>query len=470
MAYSVLFTFLLLVGIWAILYFFLAHEMAKQDVRLLASRLHTLGNLISAEKNFDRLTHRVENEWVDHGFEHILVRVIDSKGRSIAETPGLSAAELRMMERLMAKGAPEVQRLKNGEFTYQAGYSEVIANGEFYKVAAAIDRSGEVNLLANFRIIFLLLLCVGGLASLWMGRTIVRIALRPIRDVTSIAARVNSESLDKRIDLTTLPVEFHEVAGTMNAMLDRLRESFNRLSMFSADMAHELRTPLNNLLGSMQVALARERSAHEYTGLIESGVEECERLKRIIDSLLFIARCADPRQAIEKTELHLQEELKNIVSFYEVLAEEKKIGLCLKAAQGISIPGERTHFQRCIGNLLSNSIRHSQQGSEIILSAERDENGVCVKVIDFGSGMPQSALERIGERFFRIEPSRSKIYGGTGLGLSIVKSIVEIHGGTMNVESREGAGTTVSLAFPEYQLDSVERVSASQSETEAKSL
>src|SRR5262249_40473420 len=153
-----------------------------------------------------------------------------------------------------------------------------------------------------------------GAASLWTSRAIVRMAQQPIRHISDLAARVNSDQLDERIRIESLPVELHELGLTMNNMLDRLRDSFNRLAKFSEDMAHELRTPVNNLLGTMSLGLTRERNLGDYRNLIGSSIEECERLKRIIESLLFIARTADPDQKILKQDLNLEREIKDIVS------------------------------------------------------------------------------------------------------------------------------------------------------------
>ncbi|MGZ3722304.1 MAG: heavy metal sensor histidine kinase [Bdellovibrionales bacterium] len=454
MIYSFAFTYLMLVIFWTVLYLSLKHDLQRQDEGLIKDRIHTISSLIISEDGpSDRLSRRIEKEWLERNYERILVRVLDSQRHVVVETPRLSQEHAKVLQSLdddavSNRGHDHVWRLDTGANIYETAIAEAAAGPRRYLIEIALERTSEQRLLSRFTTFFIYLLLAGGAASLWIGRSIVKIALKPIRDVSEMAARINSDHLDERFQNSSLPVEFHEVAASMNGMLDRLSDSFVRLTRFSEDMAHELRTPVNNLLGTMEVALAHERSTSEYRNILGSGIEECERLKRIIESLLFIARSSVPNQSIEKQKLGLAEELKDIVSFYEVSAEERQIRLCLEADEDLCISGERTHLQRCIGNLLSNSIRHSSENSSITISAHRESHSVVVRVIDHGCGMPKAALERIGERFFRIESSRSKLYGGTGLGLSIAKSIVEMHGGRMEVTSQEGLGTTVQLDFP----------------------
>jgi two-component system heavy metal sensor histidine kinase CusS len=455
MFYSFIMTFTLLIGSWIVMYFFAKQGLRLQDEGALKDRMSTVRALLIAERGpSERLRQRVEREWYAKDFERIFVRISDANHHEVIETPHLKDQNPQALAWLNTlafdRSAQDLpRRLEDGDNIYQGASFNVSIpeSAQIYQVEIALDRSSEHSVLAHLRLSFILLLVIGGVASLWTGRAVVKIALRPIQDVSLIAARVNSDRLNERIDPQTLPQEFTELAVTMNDMLDRLNESFSRLTRFSEDMAHELRTPVNNLLGSMEVGLARERSVGEYQNLLGSGIEECGRLKRIIDSLLFIARTSDPAQKLEKQRLNLADELSAIVAFYEASAEEQQVKLRLEGTQDVYVISDRIHLQRCIGNLLSNSIRHSPSGSEIIIRVESSKAWIAVKVVDAGCGIPNEALSRVGERFFRVEASRAKIYGGTGLGLSIVKSIVQIHGGHMQVESTEGHGTTVSLFF-----------------------
>jgi two-component system heavy metal sensor histidine kinase CusS len=446
-SFTILFTLILPLVFWSVLYFSLKHGLSKQDEEVLQDRMHALTILLQADRPpWERLRSRVEREWLGRNFERIFARVVARDGTVLTETPNLEPEQKSMFGELKT----DDQRLLGGERgIYRTGVREANdAAGSAYLIQIAMERTNEQRLLANFRNSFWVLLLIGGVASLWASRAVVRIALQPIRHVTELAANVTSDRLNERIQIEALPLELRELGLTLNRMLDRLHESFDRLSKFSEDMAHELRTPLNNLLGSMSVALTRERANGEYRNLIGSSIEECERLKRIIDSLLFIARTADPKQKIEKQQLRLEDEMKDIVSFYQVSAEEKNIAIELAAEGQIPMLAERTLLQRCVGNLLSNSIRHSPNDSKIQLNIGREDGEVFIQVRDFGCGIPKSALSQVGERFFKADPSRSQSSSGTGLGLSIVKGILNVHGGRLQIESELSQGTTVTLRFP----------------------
>jgi len=302
-----------------------------------------------------------------------------------------------------------------------------------------------------------------------------RSAVDPIAAITKTADEVNSEMLGRRLDLDPLPNEFHHLANTFNAMLDRLEGSFERLARFSADMAHELRTPVGNILGAFEVGVSRPRSTEEYEKLLLLGIEESSRLRRIIESLLFIARASAPIESARLQLLRLDLELQEIISFYEPLAQESGMTIQLQiepeAADAISAPVERTLLQRAVGNLISNSIRYSggsnSNSDSIIVRLSRVKEGdihakfpladfneinanskwAIIQVIDRGEGMNERDLLRVGERFFRTDRSRSKSSGGTGLGLSIVRGIMTAHRGHFLVESAVNRGTQVSLLF-----------------------
>lgn len=459
MLYSMAFALLLIVGIWSLAYLALSRTLRAQDEGVLQDRLHTIQFLLNDPSLLRR---RVEREWYGRGFERIYVRVTDAKGQVVAETPSLANKQneiLELLENRRLNKAPttEWQRIESrsgGVYLLNASWIHAAIDdtgrSDAFLAEIALDRTVEQNLLASLWKLFLIAAVIAVGASLWMGRSLARMALQPIENFAAAASRVDSERLHERLVPSVLPIEFRAMAETWNGMLDRLQASFDRLSQFSADMAHELRTPLNNLMGSMTVALSKARTPEMYSSVLGSCIEECERLKRIIESLLFIARAADPSAAVQKLNLDLESELLDIVSFYEASAEEAGIRLRLEIPVSGSLRADRTLFQRCIGNLISNSIRHSTRESEIILKAlvQSEDGKVRIEVIDQGCGIPAEALAQIGERFFRVDASRSKSYGGTGLGLSIVSSILHLHGGALHVKSQVGAGTTMAVEFP----------------------
>jgi two-component system heavy metal sensor histidine kinase CusS len=230
-------------------------------------------------------------------------------------------------------------------------------------------------------------------------------------------------------------------------MLDRLRDSFTRLTDSTGDMAHALRNPINNLRGEAEVALARERSPGEYQQILASSLEEYSRLSRMIDAMLFIARTDNPAATIEHFRFAARPEMEAVVDFYEALAAERQVTV---ACEGdAAVHGDPMLIRRAVSNLLGNALKHTPGGGRIILSASsRPEGSAAITVSDTGKGIPADDLARVFDRFFQVSKSRDHTSEGAGLGLAIVQSIMHLHGGRAQIESELGRGTIVRLEFP----------------------
>jgi two-component system heavy metal sensor histidine kinase CusS len=230
-------------------------------------------------------------------------------------------------------------------------------------------------------------------------------------------------------------------------MLRRLDDSFTRLSQFSADLAHELRTPIANMLGEAQVALTRDRTAPEYREIIESTVAECERLSRIVDNLLFVARVDAEREPIARKRFDARAAVEKIAAFYQNVAEDHHVRIsCSGHGQLYADPDL---FERVVGNLLDNALRFTPEHGSIHIGLSKNNGDFEVAVSDTGSGIAPEHLPRVFDRFYRAESSRSS--DGAGLGLALVKSIVDLHGGSATIRSEIGRGTTIKLKFPLLQ-------------------
>jgi two-component system heavy metal sensor histidine kinase CusS len=272
--------------------------------------------------------------------------------------------------------------------------------------------------------------------------------MRPVLQITRAAQRITATQLNERIGPAQWPGELVALAQAFDEMLMRLEDSFARLSQFSSDLAHELRTPINNLMGEAEVALSKNRSAEEYRQVIESGLEEYTRLSRMIDGLLFLARAESADTQIDRTSFDAREVLEAVREFYEALAKEKGIEV---TCQGNSlINADPTLFRRAMSNLLSNALQYTPQGGMIFLRVEKaDAQSIKVSISDTGIGISPEHLSKVFDRFYRADPARSQYSQGTGLGLSIVKSIMELHHGTVHITSEPSKGTTITLCFPQ---------------------
>jgi two-component system heavy metal sensor histidine kinase CusS len=281
------------------------------------------------------------------------------------------------------------------------------------------------------------------------GYQIARRGIRPVEDMATTARHISSTNLRERILAEGYPVELASLAHTFNKMLDRLEDSFERISRFSADIAHDLRTPVNNIRGEAEVALARARTVDEYRDVIESCLEEAVRLSDLIGALLFLARAESPLAHPHRVPVNVGELLGGVREYYEASAAEG--GILLTAAQTVEpvfAKLDRTLIQRAVGNLIANAVAHTPPGGAVVLRANADTTTIRIEVSDTGEGIPREALPKVFDRFYRVDKSRSQASGGTGLGLSIVQSIMVLHGGRVEISSEPGHGTCVTLHIP----------------------
>ncbi|WP_175709370.1 heavy metal sensor histidine kinase [Burkholderia ambifaria] len=320
-----------------------------------------------------------------------------------------------------------------------------LPSGETIQVALARTATDRQSLLESYRVDIWLAAALGALLVGALGYAVASRGLRPVESLGRQTSRIEAHNLNARLDARGGPVELHELATSVNRMLDRLERAFVRLSQFSSDLAHDMRTPLANVISSSQVTLSRARTTDEYEALIDSNIEECERLQRMIENMLFLARTDNARQHLKAVELDAGAELRRLASYFQALADEAGVQL---AVQGEApVVADATLFRRAVSNLASNALEHAQAGSTIELTVSTRPGYAVVEVTNRGAAIPPEQIERIFERFYRIDSSRHGAARNAGLGLAIVKSIIELHRGKVEVESRDGR-TTFALYFP----------------------
>jgi two-component system heavy metal sensor histidine kinase CusS len=317
------------------------------------------------------------------------------------------------------------------------------------RIQVALDETSGSHLLARYRRQITGIVVSALIVSTVLGYQISRRALRPLRQISAIAQRIQPTTLAERIDTTRLPAELSEVARRFNGMLDRLEESFDRLTHFSVELAHEVRTPLSNLQGLIEQSLFQDRAVDEYRATLSSAIEECTRLARIIDGLLFIARADDPRTQIFREDVDVAAELRRMTEMYQVLATDRNIRLVLRCDQPLHARLDRTMLQRAIDNLVANATSHTALGGTVELRAARRNGAVHIEVADTGSGIAQDDVPHVFDRFFRGRQEDGGTQRGRfGLGLAIVRGIMRLHGGRAALDSQQGVGTVVTLEFP----------------------
>ena len=293
----------------------------------------------------------------------------------------------------------------------------------------------------------LLAVLSGVLATALLGYVIARRGLRSVRAVARTAGEITANQLGERLRIEDAPAELEDMVRTFNHMLDRLEDSFRRLTQFSSDIAHDLRTPIGNLMIQTQVTLTQRRSIPEYEALLTSNIEDYERLTRMLETMLFLARADNAQVALRKDTISVGLELKHIAEYFEGMADEKSVALEVDASGDLI--ADAVLFRRAASNLIANALRHTPGGQRVtILGHEQGADQFVVAVTNPGSGITAEHLPRIFDRFYRVDNSRGGSQSSFGLGLAIVKSIMTLHGGKVGVESIPNGLTTFTLVFP----------------------
>jgi two-component system heavy metal sensor histidine kinase CusS len=260
------------------------------------------------------------------------------------------------------------------------------------------------------------------------------------------AADITPARLSTRLPETDAPLELRQFASSFNAMLDRLADGYDHLSQFSADLAHEIRTPIGAMIGQTQVALGQVRSADEYQGVLESNLEELDRLSHMVDNMLFLAHADHAGLSIDKSSLNLNEELGKIAEYFEGLADERQLSFEVEANG--TVLANPMLWRRAVSNLVVNAVRYAAPGTVARLIGHADSSGAHVIVENEGLPIPPQHLERLFDRFYRGDVARSKSTESNGLGLSIVRAIMTLHSGTASVSCTPGGHVRFTLDFP----------------------
>jgi two-component system heavy metal sensor histidine kinase CusS len=316
--------------------------------------------------------------------------------------------------------------------------------------AVAVDTSEVRELLVRIGEGAALATLVAFLVAGPLAFALARRILARARDFGQAAARIGAGALDERLSVEDAPLELVESRIAFNGMLDRLRDNFQRLSTFCSDIAHDLRTPLANLLGEAQVALSRPRSVEEYCMVLESAVEEYERLSRLIASMLFLAQVDNDRAVTMMGWVDVGAAMARVTAYFELLADERSVELrrSLRSEAGQTCTwADEDMLVRAIGNLVANALRHASHGSTVRLDASLHAHGACtIAVANEGPPIAPGDWSRVFDRFYRGDPARHG--SSSGLGLAIVRSIMELHRGSAAVVRSDGKATVFELRFP----------------------
>jgi two-component system, OmpR family, heavy metal sensor histidine kinase CusS len=429
-----------------VFYWMVVRHAFEEDNAVLADKLAAIRTDLKQPDGTNTVDRELKNRRAGEPAVY-WVRIIDPAGSVVTETPEMSRL---LPTNIFAPPQTSISLSRStkdyqndGKLFSLVAINETVA-GQPYVLQIAQDRSADERFRKQFGALLALVLGLGVIASTLVAITVTRRALRPLAEMKRSLERVQPAHFSERIEPAQWPRELQPMVTAFDGMLDRLEDSFTRLSQFSADLAHELRTPIGNMLGEAQVALTRQRSAEEYRSVIESTAAECERLSGIIDNLLFLARAESAEQQVERSSFDGRAALEKMASFYQTAAEDRHVNIACSGEGQIS--ADPALFNRALSNLIDNALRFTTDGGNIHISIGSRDGRTEVSVRDTGSGIASEHLPRVFDRFYRGDASRSS--AGTGLGLALVKSIVDLHGGSAKIKSELGRGTTVTLTFP----------------------
>jgi two-component system heavy metal sensor histidine kinase CusS len=423
----------------------LANTLAQDNRQFLLKEIQLLRTVLQEQPpNLERLADE-QSEGIDLPVGRYYSRILDETGHSLIETPGKQSLPTAVQFPApveMSEASAVVQKNSDGRTLMLMTAGSKTTPQQTIQIA--LDISHEAALLASYRRNLIGALFLGLLFSTLAALLVARRGLSPLAEMTLHMEGITATQLHEQLDPADWPKELSTLASAFNGMLLRLAKSFAQLTQFSADLAHELRTPINNLMGETEVALSRSRNSDEYREILESNLEEYGRLSRIVETLLFLARAENTEIPLRTARLDGRAELEAVCSYHEALADEKGIRLICQG-QGF-LYADAQLFKRVLSNLLLNALQHTPTGGEICLSLQPANDGSAdVIVQDTGGGIAEEHLTKIFDRFYRVDTARSE--EGTGLGLAIVKSIMDLHSGSVVINSAPGKGTVVKLHF-----------------------
>lgn len=314
--------------------------------------------------------------------------------------------------------------------------TKIPASGErpALRYVVAIDSTPYIGTLNEFTRMLIVISIIGLALVGLLGFVIPRVGMKPVKSLSLQAQCLAPGNNRQRLDSASLPVELQQLASSFNGVLERQEVAWRQLESFNADVAHELRTPLTNLIGQTQLGLSREREVSDLEDLLESNLEELERMTSIVNDMLFLSHAQAGEHATQLSEVSLREEALKTAEYVEPSFAIKSLNIRVEGDVTVRI--DRRLFHRSLANLLENSARHAHVNTEVIVTIRQDINRAVVAVTNVGESIDEADLSRLFERFYRVDPSRTQSDTHHGLGLSIVRAVALMHRGEVFATSR----------------------------------
>lgn len=416
------------------------------DAEALGEKLLLVKGIMDEAESLGQLRTRLDDAMRHHPDLGVLVS--DTAGTPLYSMGSLRPADWAAAARSAESDRPVATKSEGGR-VYRAIRSRMVHGSKpstEYQILMATDTRQHDRFLSFMRTTLWAYLALAAPLCALVGWWVARTGLAPLHAMKAQAQAVTAKRLNMRMPVDSVPVELAGLAESLNGMLDRLQNDFRRLTDFSAELAHELRTPIGNVLTQTQVVLAQPRDADFYRSVLESVVEELERLARTVADMLLLARAEHglwvPRRAL----VDLEHEVRTLLDFFAAPAADRRI--TMTCAGNAQVQGDVLMLRRAVSNLISNALRHTPEGGDIHVEISESAAEVRLTLANTGPDIDAAALPHVFDRFFRAPTSRDAVASeGIGLGLSIVRAIIVAHSGTVSASST-GGQTRFTLVLP----------------------
>ncbi len=383
------------------------------------------------------------------------VRILDASGAELESSRGRRVApelpESTLKEVLKGTAAYDTITLDYGnspENIFRSYATPASGTGGAVYIVQAYRSAYTAQLaLGNLRTMMAALVPIIVLLTGAFGMFFARIALLPVASMSRTIRQITAENLSLRLKPPDTRDETRELADLFNAMLTRLEDSFMSERRFIQDVSHELKTPLTIMRGELEVALKKARTAGEYAAILQSNLEETQKISKIVGNLLTLARYDNREVRLEHSRVNLIELLRESAASLSGIAQQSGVALEFEEEEGAHpVEGDPLQLKSLFLNLLDNAIKYSPAGGKVRVRIFLEGSGPAVRISDEGAGIPAADLPHIFKRFYRADSSRSS--AGFGLGLAIAKSIAEAHSALIKAENIDGGGSAFTVIFP----------------------
>ncbi|MBK9306847.1 MAG: heavy metal sensor histidine kinase [Nitrospira sp.] len=314
------------------------------------------------------------------------------------------------------------------------------------QVGTSMETVGET--LHRFLILLVVAMPIALAVSLAGGWFLAGRALRPVDEITLAAQRIAAGDLTQRLGMPPAQDEIGRLAATFNNMIGRLDGSFRQIRQFTSDASHELRTPLTVMKGETDLILRRPRPLEDYKAVLESNLEEIDRMTRIVDELLFLSRADMGEVKMDALPVALEALVEDVHRQARLLGHDRNIEVVLGTIIPAVVQGDDLRLRELLLNLVENAMKYSHPGGKVEISLLRERQDARLSITDHGIGIAPEDHTRIFQRFFRTDVARAHTKKGTGLGLAICAWIADLHKGRVEVQSELGQGATFTVVLP----------------------